>query len=261
MAGTNRPLQDQSLAADAPTIILVEPQLGENIGSVARAMLNFGLTDLRLVRPRDGWPNARAIANAAGADLVLEAVVLYETVEAAVDDLHFVYASTARPRDMIKDVATPESAARKLRALTVSGQRTGVLLGRESTGLDNDAIALADAVLSVPSNPGFSSLNLGMAALLFGYEWFKAVDETPSETLKSDHTRPATKAELHGLFKHLEAELDACGFLRVTEKRPSMVRNLRNLFQRARLTDQEVRTLHGVVTGLVDFARPNPDGS
>jgi len=261
MAGTNRPLQERSYDASAPAIILVEPQLGENIGSVARAMLNFGLTDMRLVRPRDGWPNARAIANAAGADLVLDAATLHETVGAAVDDLHFVYASTARPRDMIKDVATPDTAARNLRAAAAAGQQTGVLLGRESTGLDNDAIALADAVISVPSNPGFSSLNLGMAALLIGYEWFKAVDETPSETLKTDRSRPATKAELHGLFKHLEAELDACGFLRVTEKRPSMVRNLRNLFQRARLTEQEVRTLHGVVTGLVEFARPNTDGS
>jgi tRNA/rRNA methyltransferase len=142
-----------------------------------------------------------------------------------------------------------------------AGQRTGLLLGRESSGLDNDSIALADAVVTVPSNPGFSSLNLGMATLLFGYEWFKAVDQTPADVLKTDRSRPATKSELHGLFKHLEGELDACGFLRVTEKRPSMVRNLRNLLQRARLTEQEVRTMHGVVTGLVDFARPDSDGS
>ena len=255
MAGTNRSLQDSPGTHDTPAIILVYPQMGENIGAVARAMLNFGLTDLRLVRPRDGWPNPRAEANAAGADIVLEQAQLHDTVEAAVADLHLVYASTARPRDMVKDVATPEAAARSLREAVAAGRRTGVLLGRESTGLDNDAIALADAVLNVPTNPGFSSLNLGMAALLIGYEWFIAADHTPPSVLKDDRSRPATKAELLGLFEHLESELDACGFLRVEEKRPSMVRNLRNLFQRARLTEQEVRTLRGVITGLAEHGR------
>lgn len=237
----------------APVIILVEPQLGENIGAVARAMLNFGLTELRLVRPRDGWPNPTAVTNASGADSVLDGASLYDSVADAVGDLSTVLAATARPRDMVTEVVSPGGAATRLHRAIGAGERAGVLFGRESSGLDNDAIALADAILNVPTNPGFASINLGMAVLLLGYEWFCCDDETPAEGLRTDRSNPATKAELVGFFEHLEGELDACGFLRVREKRASMVRNLRALFQRARLTRQEVRTLRGVVTGLVEF--------
>ncbi|MFP6758579.1 MAG: RNA methyltransferase [Alphaproteobacteria bacterium] len=255
MAGTDRSHDEVGALGSAPVVVLVEPQLGENIGAVARAMLNFGLTELRLVRPRDGWPNDAAVANASGADSVLDGATLHDSVADAVGDLSTVLAATARPRGLVTEVVTPGAAAMRLRAAISSGERAGVLFGRESAGLDNDAIALADGILTVPCNPGFSSINLGMAVLLLGYEWFRGADETPAEILKDDRSSPATKAELLGFFEQLESELDACGFLRLPDKRPSMVRNLRSLFQRARLTAQEVRTLRGVISGLVDHGR------
>ena len=247
MAGTDR---KRPLTAGGPAVILVDPQLGENIGAAARAMLNCGLSDLRLVRPRDGWPNPKAVANASGADTVLEAARLYDSAEAAVADLERVYATTARHRGMIKRVVTPRRGAAEMRKLLARGEGVGILFGPERTGLLNDDIALADAVVSVPLNPGFASLNLAQAVLLVGYEWFQAGDKAPASELVTNETRPATKAELLNFFAHLEARLDDCGFLRNVEKRPSMVRNIRNLFQRAALTHQEIRTLHGIIAEL-----------
>jgi tRNA/rRNA methyltransferase len=247
MAGTDR---KRPLASGGPAVILVEPQLGENIGAAARAMLNCGLADLRLVRPRDGWPNPKAVANASGADAVLETARLYDNAAAAVADLERVYASTARHRGMIKRVMTPRRGAAEMRKAIARGEAVGILFGPERTGLLNDDIALADAVISVPLNPGFASLNLAQAVLLVGYEWFQAADATPPSELVTNETRPATKAELLNFFAHLEERLDDCGFLRNVEKRPSMVRNIRNLFQRAALTHQEIRTLHGIVAEL-----------
>ncbi|TVR80200.1 MAG: RNA methyltransferase [Rhodospirillales bacterium] len=237
----------------APAVILVEPQLGENIGMAARAMLNAGLTDLRLVRPREGWPNDKAVAAASGADAVLDAATLYPGTAEAIGDLSFVYATTARPRHMTKRVVTPRQAAAELRAHLAAGAAAGILFGKEAKGLHNDDVALADTVLTVPLNPGFASLNLGMAVLLVGYEWFQAgVDVPPSQMVMPKETGPADKAELLALFEHLETELDSCGFLRNREKRPSMVRNLRNTLGRAGLTSQEVRTLRGIITCLVE---------
>jgi tRNA/rRNA methyltransferase len=239
-----------------PAIILVEPQLGENIGMVARAMLNCGLTDLRLVRPREAWPNAKAVAAASGADAVTAAARLYETTADAVADLICVYAATARARDMTKRRVTPRQAAAELRG--ASRQRTagGVLFGKEAKGLHNNDVAIADTILTVPLNPGFQSLNLAMAVLLVGYEWYLSAEQgAASQDMMPKDTRPATKAELQGLHEHLERELDACGFLRVQEKRPIMVRNLRNLFGRAGLSEQEVRTLRGVIACLVSGRR------
>jgi tRNA/rRNA methyltransferase len=247
MAGTDR---KRSRAAEGPVVVLVEPQLGENIGTAARAMLNCGLTDLRLVNPRDGWPNEKALAAASGADVVIEGARLYDSTEAAIADLNRVYATTARHRGMIKRVATPRRAAGEMRKAIGRGETVGILFGRERTGLVNEDIALADAVLAVPLNPGFASLNLAQAVLLVGYEWFQAADRTPASELVTNDTRPATKAELVNFFAHLEERLDDCGFLRNVEKRPSMVRNIRNLFQRAALTRQEIRTLHGIVAEL-----------
>jgi len=247
MAGTDR---KRPLTAGGPAVILVDPQLGENIGAAARAMLNCGLSDLRLVRPRDGWPNPKAVANASGADTVLEAARLYDSAEAAVADLKRVYATTARHRGMIKRVVTPRRGAAEMRKALARGEGVGILFGPERTGLLNDDIALADAVVSVPLNPGFASLNLAQAVLLVGYEWFQAGDKAPASELVTNETRPATKAELLNFFAHLEARLDDCGFLRNVEKRPSMVRNIRNLFQRAALTHQEIRTLHGIIAEL-----------
>lgn len=248
MAGTDT---TKAPVLGGPAVILVDPQLGENIGTAARAMLNCGLTDLRLVRPRDGWPNAHAQRAASGADIVLEGARLYDRTEDAIADLARVYATTARQRFMTKPVVTPRQAAAEMRGLVASGTgQCGVLFGRERTGLENDDIVLADAILSVPLNPSFTSLNLAQAVLLIGYEWFTAGDATPPRVMSAGGQPPATKAELVNFFEHLERELDDADFFRVADKRPSMVRSIRNLLQRTEPTAQEVRTLHGIVTAL-----------
>lgn len=252
MAGTDKTRSPAASVREGggPAIILVEPQLGENIGAAARAMLNCGLTDLRLVRPRDGWPNDAAVAAASGADPVLERARLYDTTAGAVADLQHVYATTARGRDMNKVVVTPRRAAADIRACGARGGACGVLFGPERSGLTNDDLTLADTLLIAGLNPAFRSLNLAQAVLLIGYEWHVAGQGGPDRRLVKAGAQPATKDELLNFFAHLEEELDACGFLRVREKRPVMVRNIRNMFQRAGLMDHEVRTLHGIVAGL-----------
>ncbi len=245
-----------------PAIILVNPQLGENIGTAARAMGNFGLNELRIVKPRDGWPSERARKAASGADGIIDAASIFESVEDAIADLHQVYATTARPRDMIKTVFTPEQAASEIRRRATAGQKSGILFGRERWGLENDEIALSDAVVMAPVDPRFASLNIAQAVLLIGYEWYKpdaqtlgmATEELPAtgETgLAMPHTRPATKTELLRFFEHLESELDQSGFFKSPDMRPTMVRSLRNMLQRAQMTEQEVRTWRGVVASLV----------
>ena len=248
MAGTNT---SKEAVTGGPAIILVEPQLGENIGTAARAMMNCGLDDLRLVRPRDGWPNDKAVAAASGADRVLAKARLFRSVEAAIGDLPHVYASTARDRYMVKRELTPRRAAEEMRGFLAAGEPCGVLFGPERTGLVNDHIALADTVLTVPLNPAFSSLNLAQAVLLIGYEWYTARTESRPEHLHTGHSRPANKAELLRFFDHFEEALVDSGFLRHPDKRPSMTRNLRNLFQRAGCTEQELRTLHGIITAFM----------
>ena len=255
MAGTNH---RRPAVTGGPAIILVEPQLGENIGTAARAMLNCGLEDLRLVRPRDGWPSEKAVSAASGADSVLESARLYPSVAAAISDLVHVYAATARDRGMVRREVTPRCAAAEMRAWLAGGEPCGVLIGPERTGLVNDDVALADTVLTVPLNPAFSSLNLAQAVLIVGYEWFTSGAAGPPETLRRGGSRPATKEELLNFFDHLEEELEENGFLRNRESRPSMVRNLRSLFQRAQCTEQELRTLHGIVTA---FAGPRERGA
>ena len=247
MAGTD---YRRPIVSGGPAIILVNPQLGENIGTATRAMFNCGLIDLRLVAPRDGWPSDKARSAASGADAVLDRARLFDTVEAAVGDLQHVYATTARDRDMVKRVVTPRQAAAELRALAAEGRHCGILFGPERAGLLNDHVVLADTVISVPLNPAFSSLNLAQAVLIVGYEWFTAGDATPPAELSTGDSIPAGKQALISLFEHLEEELDRNGFLRNAAKRPSMVRNLRNLLQRAQCTEQEIRTLHGVITAL-----------
>jgi tRNA/rRNA methyltransferase len=255
MAGTDltqRGLGD-GIAAGAPAIILIEPQLGENIGTTARAMLNCGLTEMRLVKPRDGWPNPYAQAAASGADVVLEGATLFATAEEAVADLEHVYATSARPRDMIKPVVHPRRLAAELRRAQGVQAPTGILFGPERTGLRNEHLVLAESLVEVPLNPAFCSLNLAQAVLLVGYEWFQSgLEETAltDTVLPYPGARPAKSEDVRLFFEHLEAELDATGFLRPLEKRPRMVRNLRNLFLRARLSDNEVRTLRGVVRYL-----------
>lgn len=244
-----------------PAIVLIRPQLGENIGFAARAMANFGLTDLRLVGPRDGWPNDKAHAAAAGAVFLIDQAKIYASVEEAIAELNFVLAATARPREMVKLVFSPESAAQELRQRGRAGERSGILFGPERSGLDNDDIALADAILTAPVNPDFASLSLPQAVLLFGYEWLKSeslpslgrvtgFDGPAREGIAIPDTRPATRAELFALFKHLEGELDKTGFLRPPEKRPSMTRNIRNMFHRMGATEQDVRTWRGIIAAL-----------
>ena len=248
-------------AAPPPAVILVAPQLGENIGTAARAMANFGLSDLRLVAPRDGWPNEKARSAASGADAVIDKARMFATVEDAVGELHYVCATTARRRDMVKPVLTPETAVREMQARGQAGRTCGILFGGERAGLDNDHLALADAIVTAPVDPGFASLNLAQSVLLLGYEWLKQTgpdtlgrktpfDGPASEGLQMRGSRPATRAEIVGFLEHLEAELDASGFLRPPEKRPIMVRNIRNMFLRLGATEQEVRTLRGIVASL-----------
>lgn len=243
-----------------PAIILVEPQLEENIGTCARAMGNCGLGDLRLVRPRPNPLAERAIAAASGADAVLEQARIYETTEEAVADLTHVYATTARRRDLMKRLVTPRSAAAEMQeALLVRSpvEHCGILFGRERSGLHNDDVALASAVIEIPLNPYFCSLNLAQAVLLVGYEWFQGRDETPDVRPAERGSPLASQAELDVLYRHLETELDACGFLRVAEKRPGMVRNIRSMFARNGLSSQEVKTLHGIVRELRWGRRPD----
>ena len=247
MAGTDR---TQGAVLGGPSVVLVRPQLGENIGAAARAMLNFGLTDLRLVAPRDGWPSDKARAAASGADDVVDRATVFRDLPAALADLHHVYATTARPRDMLKPVLSPEEAAGRMRAQIREGQAVGVLFGPEKAGLDSDDVARADVIVAVPLNPAFSSLNLAQAVLLMGYEWFLTEAGPAPELRPMGATRPANRDELDGLFGHLETELEAAGFMHPPEKAPRMKRNLRNLFLRAGLTEQEVRTLRGVIAGL-----------
>lgn len=247
MAGTNR-RAEQTLGG--PCVILVRPQLGENIGAAARAMLNFGLTELRLVSPRDGWPSEKARAAASRADAVLDAARLYDTAFEAVDDLHLVLATTARKRDIAKSVLTPRAAAEAAREAIAQGRKVGLLFGAERTGLENDEFGLAHMAVRIPANPGFSSLNLAQAVLLLGYEWFQAAHAAPAAAAPADRSRPASMGELLNFYERLEAELDASGFLWPEDKRPSMVQNIRAMFQRAGLTEQEVRTLHGMVKAL-----------
>ena len=233
-----------------PTVVLIEPQLGENIGTTARAMFNFGLDDLRLVRPRKGWKNDQAFAAASGADVLLSEVQIFDHTQEAISDLHKVYATTGRPRDMTQDLILPADAGRAMRVSDISGELSGILFGPERSGLTNDDLTFADAVISIPANPNFKSFNLAMAVLLIAYEWFSRTDADFDHTTVAGNMS-ATKEELHGFFDHLEGALDDCGFLRVQEKRPHMIRNIRNIFQRAHLTEQEVRTLRGVISGLV----------
>lgn len=233
-----------------PAIILVEPQMGENIGAAARAMLNFGLTDLRLVAPRDGWPNDKAVAMASGANIVLENARAFETTEDAIADLNHVYATTARPRDVIKKIATPHAAAAELRAHANKGAATGILFGKESVGLSREDVALADSIISVPLNPDFSSINLAQAALLVGYEWFQAADDTPPVQVHNEE-RPANKAELSYLFDRIERELDARGFFDpIMQRKHVILQNMRNMFQRLGLMESDVRAFQGIVKGL-----------
>jgi tRNA/rRNA methyltransferase len=236
-------------APATPAVILNEPQLAENIGAAARAMANFGLSDLRLVRPRDGWPQERAWASASGADWPLEAAQVFERLEDAIAGLNLVYASTARPRELRLPVLTPREAAAELSAAAAVGQATGLLFGGERAGLETHDIALCQGVITVPIDPRFRSLNLAQSVAVVCYEWRMAVMDRPPAAFQ-DRGDPADQAAMQGLYGQLEAELHASGFFHPPEKTPGMINNLRAVFARARLSHQEVSTLRGVVTAL-----------
>jgi tRNA/rRNA methyltransferase len=250
MAGT-----DRSRGADwsptGPVFVLVRPQLGENIGAAARAMWNFGLRGLRLVAPRDGWPNPSAVAMASGAGGLLDEARLFATTAEAVADCGTVYATTARPREMTKRVLTPEAAMAEARGTVAAGGRAAVLFGPERAGLGNDDVGLAEAIVSVPVNPAFASLNLAQSALLMAYEWRRQGASVPDSGPTGAPERAAS-GDVGRLLEHLTSELDAAGFFFPEHKRASMLANLHNLFRRAPLTDADVRTLWGVVRALAE---------
>lgn len=234
----------------APCVILNAPQLAENVGAVARIMANFGLHDLRLVRPRDGWPQERAWAAASGADWVLDDARVFDRLEDAIADLQKVYATTARPRETQLPVLTPREAAPALNAAAAEGLSTGLLFGGERAGLESDDIALCAAIVTIPIDPRHRSLNLAQAVAVNAYEWRLTVLDRPSAAFAANTAPPAPQEMVAGMYEHLEAELDFSGFFFPPEKRPSMIRNLRAMFGRAALTEQEVRTFRGVITAL-----------
>jgi tRNA/rRNA methyltransferase len=256
-------IQGEAIAGpgQTPSVILMEPQLADNIGMVARAMANFGLDDLRLIAPRDGWPNEKARIAASGANYVIDDAASYPTLENALGDLTYVVATTARQRPLKKPVLTPEEAIAALRERIQRGERCGILFGRERNGLETSELANADALIMIPVNSRFASLNLAQAVLLLGYAWMR---ESGQATLGrvTTYEKPlsgglnlgedifATKEEMYGFFDHLESELDRLGFFNPIEKRPSVVQNLRTMFTRMALTQQEVRSLRGIVATL-----------
>jgi tRNA/rRNA methyltransferase len=239
----------QSMNAPPPVVILNEPQLAENIGAVARVMANFGLSDLRLVRPRDGWPQERAWANASGADWPLDNAKICSTLAEAIGDLRLVLATTARPRETALPILTPREGAAMLRSETESGWPTGLLFGGERAGLETADIALTHGIVTIPIDPRFHSLNLAQAVAINAYEWRLTESATAPPKFREGDP-PAEQSVVMGLYEQLEGELEASGFFHPAEKKQSMIRNLRVALGRARLSDQEVRTWRGVVTAL-----------
>jgi tRNA/rRNA methyltransferase len=244
------------LSNTTPIISLVEPQLVENIGMTARAMMNCGLTEMRLVDPRDPWPlheimEERMHAASSGAESILKEAKIFATAEDAIADLNYVYATASRTHDMVNRILTPRAAIPDMIGRMQQGQKIGVMFGRERTGLVNDHIVLANAKITIPLNPEFASLNLAQAVLLIGYEWFQAHDTTPDNRIHMGDSRPAARAAYLNFFRRLEAELEARGFFVAPDMRPGMARSLQNMLQRAEMTEQEIRTWHGVISALI----------
>jgi tRNA/rRNA methyltransferase len=256
-------IKGEAFAGDGetPAILLMEPQLADNVGMVARAMANFGLDTLRLIAPRDGWPNEKARIAASGANYVIDDAAAFPTLASAVGDLNWLAATTARQRDLRKPVMTPIEVVAEMRARVAKGERCGILFGRERNGLETAEVANADVLVMIPVNSRFASLNLAQAVLILGYEWMRTSEaqslgrvttyETPiGAGLNLGSDRPATKEELLGLFEHLEGELGRLGFFNPSHKRDTVARNLRTMFTRMAATEQEVRTLRGIVATL-----------
>jgi len=234
-----------------PSFILVAPQMGENIGGAARAMWNFGLDRMRIVAPRDGWPNPKAVAMASGAGRLLDQAGLYPTTAAAIADCTHVFATTARHRDLTKPVLTPERAIEKICTMLAEGERVAILFGPERAGLENEDVALADAIISVPVNPEFPSLNLAQCALLLAYEWRRQTEQGFPERMALAKTDFATKLEIQKLGDHYEERLEEASFFFPEDKSPSMKLTLRNMWSRMPLTRADVQILHGILRQMV----------
>ena len=240
----------------------MEPQLGENIGMVARAMANFGLSELRLVNPRDGWPSEKARAAASKADHVIEGTRVFQTLEEAIGDLSFVAATTARSRDGFKPVRGPSAAASDMRNRLDQGQKCGILFGRERWGLNNEEISRADEIVTYPVNPAFASLNIAQAVLLMSYEWMKSgLDDANETPFDGPELSPASRDDLLGFTDQLEEALDARGYFRPPAKKQKMVEGLRAVLTRPGFAHTEVQLLRGVVRSLDRFSRKKPKGS
>jgi len=235
---------------NGPVIILVEPQLGENIGMAARAMGNFGLRELRLIKPRDGWPSPEAHAAAAGADRILEQARLYDNVEAAIADCTLVFATTARAHDQAKPVIGADEAVRLMIPHIAAGEHVGVLFGRERYGLESKEVALADRTITLPVNPAFASLNLAQAVLVIAYEWFKLASGGKLPFSMPQKSQAAPKQQLNAFVASIERELDKSEFFRPAQKRATMLVNLRNIFHRMQPTQQDIQTLHGIFLAI-----------
>lgn len=234
-----------------PAFVLLRPQMAENIGAAARGMWNFGLDRMRLTAPRDGWPNPGAVAMASGAGRLLDEARLHATTAEAVGDCTFVYATTARPRELTKPVFSPEAAMRDAAARVAAGERVAVLFGPERAGMENDDIARASAIVTVPVNPDFPSLNLAQCVLLMAYEWRRATEAAAPPQLSGQRTEMALREEIERLGDHYEARLDEAGFFFPQAKAAGMKRNLRNLWARLPLTRADVQMLHGLLRQMV----------
>ena len=248
-AGTDK--TKRWIETPGPVVVLVEPQLGENIGAAARAMANFGLSKLRIVKPVQGWPNEKAKVMAAGADRVLEAAVVYDSLAEAIGDCTYVLATTARNHDQAKPVLGAGEAMRALTPKVGGGETVAIVFGRERIGLENHEVARADAIVTLPVNPAFASLNLAQAVVIVAYEWFKLASGEALPFSAPDKSPPAPKQQLDAFFSDLESELDRIEFYRPHEKRGTMSTNLRNIFNRMTPTEQDIRTLHGIIMALV----------
>jgi tRNA/rRNA methyltransferase len=245
----------------APVIILVHPQLGENIGAVARAMANFGFSELRLVAPRDGWPNEKALHMASGAENIIESAKVFADFNAAMSDIQVAYATTARPRDMVKRVVTPDVACKEMK----SDKKTALVFGPERTGLENEHITLCDTLITIPTAPEKTSLNLAQSMVILGYEWFTQcsvnrvqssdkMEQPELRTLYSDHS--ATKAHWNGLFDQLDEYLEGIEYYRTPDKKPLMWQNMKNMFLRGQWNEQEIRTFRGMLRILYEGRKP-----
>ena len=247
-AGTDK--TKRWIETPGPVIVLVEPQLGENIGAAARAMANFGLTRLRLVNPRQRWPNDKAHMMAAGADRILDDAVLFDDLPAALADCSFVLATTARAHDQAKRVIGAAEAAREIAPRLEAGETVAIMFGRERNGLENDEVALADRIVTLPVNPAFASLNLAQAIVIVAYEWFKLKSGEKLPFAMPEKSPPAPEEQLLAFFASLERELEHVEFFRPPDKRETMQINLRNIFTRMQPTQQDIQTLHGVIMAI-----------